>query len=126
MSNEKEEDVFTPFGPQQGEADPFAIDETAAAAVSDLDDFDPFQVGTPSPTKSKSVTESSKKSLDTKSPSSAASVTSRTSNALPPRLDVRFKVHEEVSSTAIVGEENEGSSEVVVEGTVLVRNGYIS
>jgi hypothetical protein len=38
--------------------------------------------------------------------------------ALPPKLLVRFTYHEEISSIAKVGAENEGSSDVSVEGTL--------
>lgn len=41
--------------------------------------------------------------------------------ALPPRLVVRFTAHEEVSSVAQTGVENEGSSEVFIEGKLSVR-----
>jgi hypothetical protein len=38
--------------------------------------------------------------------------------ALPPKLLVRFTYHEEISSIAKVGAENEGSSDVSVEGSL--------
>ena len=40
--------------------------------------------------------------------------------ALPPRLVVKFKIHEEVSSLAHLSDDNEGISNVTIEGTVLV------
>ena len=41
-------------------------------------------------------------------------------SALPPRLVVKFKIHEEVSSLAHLSDDNEGISNVTIEGTVLV------
>jgi hypothetical protein len=46
------------------------------------------------------------------------------SSALPPRLVVKFKIHEEVSSLAHLSDDNEGISNVTIEGTVLVSLTY--
>ena len=48
------------------------------------------------------------------------SETSRGSAALPPRLIVKFRAHEEVTAVAATGPENEGSSDVFVEGKLSV------
>ena len=91
------ENVFDPF---------VALEQTKDDPASN-EEFDPFLIAeTAEPKKEKRV-------------SSAASVSSKGST-LPPRLVVKFKVHEEVSSTANPESENEGSSEVFVLGTVLV------
>jgi len=42
-------------------------------------------------------------------------------SALPPRLVVKFKIHEEVSSLAHLSDDNEGISNVTIEGTVLAQ-----
>lgn len=41
--------------------------------------------------------------------------------ALPPKLVVKFVIHEEVSSTAKTGVENEGASDIYTEGNLSVR-----
>eukprot|EP00934_Nitzschia_sp_Nitz4_P009287 Nitzschia sp. Nitz4//scaffold56_size114212//41724//42805//NITZ4_003943-RA/size114212-processed-gene-0.61-mRNA-1//-1//CDS//3329554685//9277//frame0 len=74
--------------------------ETPNDMTSTVEDFDPFHIGN-----------------QAKDTSELATVASKASNAIPPRMDVKFKVHEEVSSHAVLGKE--GSSEVYVEGTVL-------
>ena len=117
METEEKEQVFKPF-----EA---TTDENGGTQVDppEIDDFDPFQVGT-SPAKAKAkeiIAAGKKKSPDGKNSTSTPSSASRLSNALPPRLEVKFKIHEEVSSLAAVGKESEGSSDVTVDGTVLVR-----
>ena len=60
------------------------------------DDFDPFNIGVASPPKAPDLT------------------------ALPPKFMVNFKIEEEVSSVAHLSDEYEGSSDVQIEGTVLV------
>jgi hypothetical protein len=72
-----------------------------------------------------------KSAVSTKSPNSPngknqsdlleTSINSTSSKMIPPRMLVKFKIHEEVSSVASLSSENEGASEVFVEGTVLVR-----
>ncbi len=45
---------------------------------------------------------------------------STSSRLIPPRMLVKFKIHEEVSSVASLSTENEGASDVFVEGTIMV------
>mmetsp|Transcript_697 Transcript_697/g.970 ORF Transcript_697/g.970 Transcript_697/m.970 type:complete len:357 (-) Transcript_697:115-1185(-) len=51
----------------------------------------------------------------------AISVSSARSMPLPPKLSIRFIIHEEVSSMALLDAENEGASEVCSEGTLQVQ-----
>ena len=116
------------------------LDETALQSV-DEDDFDPFQIGVAFTDKvKKKSTETSPSSKgksvsittdydytatsDHKSIISASGSTiksSASSSALPPRLMVKFKAHEEVSSMSHLSDDNVvGSSNVQIEGTVLV------
>jgi hypothetical protein len=119
--------------------DPFVLPTTDAGkeettnetTLNDEDDFDPFQVGASSANQSKAKARSiikekkqSAKGKDSSSVSASASVISRGSTALPPRLVIKFRMHEEVSSSVITEGETEGSSSIFVEGTVLVRKIY--
>ena len=96
------------------------------------EDFDPFGIAKAAEATKK--TKSRKKDDEEETgdylrisrvPSSGASVTpsvsSRGSVALPPRLIIKFKLHEEVSSVANLERGNEGASEVYVRGTLHVR-----
>jgi hypothetical protein len=113
MSGDQPDGMFKPFVGDTG---------TEIAAVQDLEEFDPFQVGDVSPTGKKN---SPGKSRQRQISSSGGSVVSKGSTALPPRLDVMFKVHEEISSTPD-GSDAEGSSSIFVEGIVMVRNAFNS
>ena len=92
------------------------------------DDFDPFHIGvsctdnTPN-RKSAAATFDSTAMTDKKSirSGSGSTVKSSGSSALPPRLMIKFKLHEEVTSLANLYNEREGESEVQIEGTLLVR-----
>lgn len=94
-----------------------AVKDNPANAPKDLEEFDPFQIGDVS---------SRGKTKGSKSPQSAASRTAsavnKASTALPPRMDVKFKLHEEVSSMADASGEDEGSSDIFVEGTAQVNS----
>lgn len=112
MSGDQPDGMFKPFVGDTG---------TEIAAVQDLEEFDPFQVGDVSPTGKKN---SPVKSRQRQISSSGGSVVSKGSTALPPRLDVMFKVHEEISSTPDGSDAAEGSSSMFVEGIVMVRNAF--
>ena len=86
----------------------------------------PYRAGTPQQQGPSSMNQKRSVSInEAPSPvdfaSEAGSVSSRRSTVLPPKLLVRFHVHEEVSSVAISGAENEGSSDITADGTVTVR-----
>jgi hypothetical protein len=99
-------DETTAFGP-----------ETPIDGAAEDDGFDPFKIAFTAITKRKSK----RASKPTKPISGAASVSSKGSSVLPPRLDVKFKVHEELSSGPSLTNTNEGACDVYVSGTVLVR-----
>ena len=86
---------------------------------SDADDFDPFNIGVAAGT-------ADAKSGSPVSPDSAEVVVDdnksilSSSSALPPRIIVRFQIQEEVSSVSQISRENGASSDVQIEGTVLV------
>ena len=113
MGTEKTDDTFDPFSPVD-----FTVVPTETA--KDLEEFDPFQIGS-LPVKSKKVSPQTSPEGKAKESETAGTATSRASTALPPRLDVKFKIHEEVSSVADPNQESEGASDIVVDGTVLVR-----
>ena len=113
MGTEKSNDAFDTFSSA-------AFTVIPTETPKDLEEFDPFQIGS-LPPKSKKVSPQKSIEGETKATESPRNATGRTSTALPPRLDVKFKVHEEVSSVADPSEENEGSSDILVDGTVLVR-----
>jgi hypothetical protein len=110
-ANNEPTELFEPFTDD--------IEVTHSATAQDLEEFDPFQIGATSPTEKKV---SPAKNRPRKAGPSGGSLLSKGSSALPPRLDVKFKVHEEISSTADTEGENEGSSSVFVEGIVMVSN----
>lgn len=114
MTTNPSNDVFKPFTTAD------QVKDNSAEVPQDLEEFDPFQIGASAAGKGKGG-KSPRESPDRKG---ASGVFGRASNALPPRLDVKFKVHEEVSSTADTSAENEGSSDVYVEGTVQVRHNF--
>lgn len=104
--SKEDENIFSPFEPTNS-----GQDESKEDPLEDLEDFDPFKVGASSDDNEKVVNvEGNVEESDNK-----------TSTALPPRMDVRFKVHEEISSRAFVNTESEGASDIFVEGTVLAQ-----
>ena len=109
-ANAGTDDVFEPFLTENSDSQPNVTGNGSS------DEFDPFQIG-----ESAAEKQTAKKSLDIKRHSSSASAASV---PLPPRLLIKFKVHEEVSSTAYIENDKEGASEVFVLGTVLVSLGY--
>lgn len=111
MAANQSNDVFNPFSSMGFMANPLETPE-------DLDEFDPFHIGEPSPQSKKPV--SPQRSPEQKVSAGVTTVTGRASTALPPRLDVKLKLHEEISSTADKSDENEGSSDIFVEGTIMV------
>ena len=113
MGTEKSDDTFDPFSSVGFTVVPTEIPK-------DLDEFDPFQIGS-LPVKSKKASPQKSPEGKAKASEAAGTPTSRASTALPPRLDVKFKIHEEVSSVADSAQESEGASDIVVDGTVLVR-----
>lgn len=123
MSSQNTEDVFDPFLADSFDAENFVDNE-------EEDRFDPFHVGEvettkTSPTKSKHQDDGVNHAVVSKQASSPASVSSRGSVALPPRIVVKFRLHEEVSSSAILEHESEGASNVFIQGTLLVSSGCI-
>lgn len=117
METEEKDQVFKPFQPATDENDGIQ------SGTPEVEDFDPFEVGASSTrAKAKAIIEAGKKNApDVKKPASNSPGASRASNALPPRLEVKFKIHEEISSIAAIGTQSEGSSDVTVEGTVLAQ-----
>ena len=77
------------------------------------EDFDPFNIGVAS------ATNANGKSVGVDDSKSVVSAKSSAST-LPPRVMVKFKIEEEVSSTTHLSDESEGSSDVQIEGTVIV------
>jgi hypothetical protein len=89
------------------------------------DGFDPFHVGEvetkmTTPTKSNYHDDGVNHSNISKQASPAAG-----SVALPPRIVVKFRLHEEVASEAILKHQSEGASDVFVQGTLHVSSGCI-
>jgi hypothetical protein len=74
------------------------------------DGFDPFKIA--STAKAKIFKRGSK---STKAP------TTSVSSVLPPRLEVKFRVQEEITSGPSLANLSEGACDVYVSGTVLVR-----
>lgn len=121
-----------------GEASsPTKSDPTTAAQSFEI--FDPFGLGDTSFTAMESYLEDGDKQADdegssTRSPKPPPQLTrlaavkkkdsppksKRISSPLPPRIVVKLGMHEEVSSMAKGGPDDEGASEVSVEGTVYV------
>ena len=102
--------------------------EAEAAANADSDAFDPFGIGVVATESNASDTSPKAASTngfaaadDTKSSYSAKSTAS-----LPPKVTVKFMIEEEVSSIAHLSNVNEGSSDVQIEGKVLVSSRVVS
>ena len=90
------------------------------------EDFDPFGIADAVSTKSKAKsTASSKNAIEVNEQEyvrlSNKSVSSQKGQALPPKLVVNFKVHEEVSSVSNIDHDSEGASDVFVQATLNVR-----
>lgn len=86
--------------------------ETEAKIQSNEDKFDPFGIGEETGSNANGVAPTEGEAEDSKSVVSAKSAVS----SLPPKVVVKFMVEEEVTSTA----GKDGSSDVEIEGTVLV------
>lgn len=91
----------------------------------DDEDFDPFNIGNATSNSPKLATNNGKivstGSAAVDGSKSILSAKSSASSALPPRIMIKFKIQEEVSSIAHLSDENEGSSDVQIEGTVLAQ-----
>lgn len=97
------------------------------ASMSQAQDlFDPFSiqddVGQAAPTRSQSRTQSFA-TANSKRSKLEAMAEERTPKPLPPRLNVRLMLHEEVSSTAVIDPDGEGGSmsQLSIEGKVSAR-----
>mmetsp|Transcript_935 Transcript_935/g.1998 ORF Transcript_935/g.1998 Transcript_935/m.1998 type:complete len:319 (-) Transcript_935:395-1351(-) len=87
------------------------LDE-AALSRAEEDDFDPFQIGVAS----------TNTTMNTKSAAAIESAAKgKGSPALPPRLMVKFQIHEEVSSVSHISNDTDGSLSVQIEGTLLAQ-----
>ena len=86
--------------------------ETEAKIQSNEDEFDPFGIAEETGSNANGVAPTEGEAEDSKSVVSAKSAVS----SLPPKVVVKFMVEEEVTSTA----GKDGSSDVEIEGTVLV------
>jgi len=111
------------------------LDETTLKSTEE-DDFDPFHIGDVTSNKNtdrkESITKARVNTMNSPVTDTTADNTSILSGsggsisksvssaALPPRLLVKFKVHEEVSSVAHLSDDNEGISNAMIEGTVMV------
>jgi hypothetical protein len=102
MSADQPNEMFQPFVEGDG---------------TDLEEFDPFQVGSVSPTAKDVSNDKSRLRMAAPSGGSAAG---KGNVALPPRMDIKFKIHEEISSKPDNTGPNEGSSTIFVEGIVMV------
>jgi len=92
-------------------------------AINADEDFNPFNIGVASATNA-NTSKSLKTATDNKNifPTDFAAADDRSaSSALPPRITVTFNIEEEVSSNAHLSNENEGSSDVQIEGTVMAQ-----
>lgn len=99
----------------EGFTNSFAAEEVVNA---DEEDFDPFNIGVASAkSTANAISADSAAADDGKSMLSTKSA----SSAIPPKLMVKFQIQEEVSSIANLSDENEGSSDVKVEGTVMAQ-----
>ena len=126
MSAQNTQDVFDPFVVDSFDS---FIDQNTFD-IEEEDRFDPFNIGEvqtkkTTPAKSKYHDKGVKHAETSKQASSAASVGSKGSVALPPRIVVKFRLHEEVSSAAILDHQSEGASDVFIQGTLHVSLGCI-
>jgi hypothetical protein len=101
--------------------------ESSTAAEEDFDPFGIAEVAstksrTKSATSSKNAIEVNEQEYAKLSDKSAAS--SQKGQALPPKMVVNFKVHEEVSSVSNFNHDSEGASDVFVQATLNVRISY--
>lgn len=121
--------------PEDGEASsPTKVETQAAQSTAEI--FDPFGLGETSFTAMESYLEDgdNDEGSSTRSPKPPPQLTrlaavkkkdslpksTRISSPLPPRIVVKLGMHEEVSSMAKGGPDDDGASEVSVEGTVYV------
>ena len=99
-----------------------------AAINADEEEFDPFGIGVDTNANDKSRNPTTNDSNTFSADFAAAdtqsvfSVKSNASSALPPRIMVKFKIEEEVSSIAHFSNKNEGPLDVQIGGTVLVSS----
>jgi hypothetical protein len=104
----------------------FEIDEETNNGENnrpDIESYDPFDIGG-SPPKKKSPIKKKKDPVMNKAKVVKKVVKSQSagpSAMLPPRLTVNFKIHEEISSLAYVDIENEGASEILVQGGLFAQ-----
>mmetsp|Transcript_24485 Transcript_24485/g.24731 ORF Transcript_24485/g.24731 Transcript_24485/m.24731 type:complete len:247 (-) Transcript_24485:1080-1820(-) len=112
------------------------LDETTLKNTEE-DDFDPFHIGDVTSNKNtdkkktitkarvntmiSSGTDTTADNISILSESGDSTSKSVSSAALPPRLLVKFKVHEEVTSVAHLSDNNEGISNAMIEGTVMAQ-----
>lgn len=101
----------------------FTLDEDPNSKP-DLETYDPFAIGT-SPPRKKSPSKTPKdphmekiKVIKKEQPKPQST---NASAVVPPRLTVNFKIHEEISSVATTDPENEGSSDISVQGGILAQ-----
>lgn len=112
--------------PLEGEIfDPFGLGKDAIAWVDDASTASPQ----PPPevnrlTRSKDAKDINLGSLAGEEASlEGESIASRKSLSLPPKLVVKFTLHEEVTSVAKTGAENEGASDITAHGNLHVSYG---
>jgi hypothetical protein len=98
-------------------ADPFSdVDESGRSNLSHLEQsLEDDSASTGSPSLPPEVTRITRSTISTPSKASTSNV------PLPPKLLVKLTLHEEVSSVAKMGPNNEGSSEVSVEGIIYAQ-----
>lgn len=104
---------------------------TAAAAtppvIRSADSFDPFGIAELQEQSSKearggvATSASVATTVESPKPPPAVSRVTRSGIALPPKLLVHLAIHEEVASTAKRGRERDGSSDVIVDGTIYAK-----
>lgn len=111
--NGDDEFVFDPFGlhtPQDPDPNLFPIDDNSS---------------TSSPQPPPQVTRLTR-SAERQPPSTGENVETSKSVALPPRMVIKFICHEKVCSVAETGPDNEGASEVRIQGNLSVSYGCCS
>lgn len=88
-----------------------------------IDSYDPFGVGTPEPKKvspEKKKSPAKKVSPEKIEPKKVLAKDVKP-NSVPPLIAINFKIHEEISSIAMMDPEMEGSSEIMVQGGVMAQ-----
>jgi hypothetical protein len=126
--------IFDPFDDDAASSPP----PISATSNPSCDEFDPFNIGASKKKSTKNaengesssstphhnvhkIGELSSTSTPHRAGGGGASVSTKGSTALPPRMVVKFIIHEEISSVANVEHESEGASDVFVQGTISVR-----